>query len=375
VEGIRTDVRVVNLSLIAVDWYIDQLRRKVNDSPAIAMSIPQEKIRGFRRVQTPFYSPSGKEPEMTLQELLKFVGDDHPVPAQGGRDFNSYVPTHNVVIPVNRQEMIANGMLSPADSNVVDTIRFSLGDRSFLIKDDLAILDIIASNFGKRPIYWAVTTREEKLLGLNDYLQLEGLSLRLVPARTASAGEAFGIIGSGRVDTEIAYKNIMEKWRWGNFDKERLHVDRSYMPSLQTMRVAMIRIARQMIGEGKKDKAIALTDKYFEVFPEFNFPYDQFSAYMTDVYARAGANEKAAAKIRAIAKSTEAEMKFYQSQTPDFQKGYEQDFRYAMSAAQTLLSIADYMKDDALKLELQNKFQPFMPNVPPMPGLREQDIQ
>ena len=374
VEGIRTDVRVVNLSLIAVDWYMAQLRRKVNDSPAIEMSIPQEKIRGYKRVQVPFYNPSGKEPEMTLAQVLKFIGDDHPVPAQGGRDFDSYVPTHKIAIPVNKTELLANGMLTPADSNAVDTIRFDLGDRTFLIKDDLAILYMINSTFGKRPIYWAVTTREEKLLGLADYLQLEGLSLRLVPFRTRSAGEAFGIIGSGRVATDIAYQNIMEKWRWGNFDKERLYVDRSYMPSLQTMRVAMIRLARQLISEGKKDKAIALTDKYFASFPDFNFPYDQFSAYMVDVYARAGAKDKAAEKSRAIAKSVEQEMKFYHSQTPDFQKGYEQDFRFALSAAQTLLSIADYMQDDALKLELQNTFKPYMPDVPPMPGIQEEPI-
>ena len=369
VEGIRTDVRVVNLSLIAVDWYIGQLRRKVNNSPAIDMSIPQEQLRGYKRVQVPFYNPSGAEQEMTLQQVLKFIGENHPVPAQGGRDFDSYVPTHKIALPVDKQAMIANGMLSPADSNAVDTIHFNLGDKQYLIKDDLAILDIVASNFGKRPIYWAVTTREEKLLGLADYMQLEGLALRLVPFNSPGGAEAFGIIGSGRVGTDIAYKNIMENWRWGNFDKERLFVDRSYMPSLQTMRVAMIRVARQLISEGKKDKAIALTDKYFEVFPEFNFPYDQFSAYMADIYARAGANDKAAEKVRAIAKSVEEILRFHQSQTPDFQKGYEQDYRFALSAGQTLLAIADYIKDETLKKELEAKLNPYMPVAPPMPGL------
>ncbi len=369
VEGIRTDVRVVNLSLIAVDWYIDQLRRKVNDSPAIELSIPQEKLRGYKRVQLPFYSPTGQEPEMTVQQVLKFVGEDHPVPMQGGRDFDSYVPTHKMSIPVNKQAMIANGLLAANDSTVVDTIHFDLGDKSYLIKDDLAILDVVASNFDKRPIYWAVTTREEKLLGLADYLQLEGLALRLVPIRSRSEGNSFGIIGSGRVDTEIAYRNIMEKWHWGNFDKERLFVDRSYMPSLQTMRVAIIRVARQLINEGKKDKAIALADRYFEVFPEFNFPPDQFSAYMADIYSRAGANDKAAKQIRSIAKTQEELLRFYKSQTPDFQKGYEQDFRFAAGTAQTLIGIAQYMKDDSLRQELENKFNPYLPNTPGLPGL------
>jgi hypothetical protein len=279
-----------------VDWYINQLRRAVNDSPAIEMSIPAEKIRGFKRVQTPFYSPNNApEREMTLAQVMKFIGEDHKLPTQGGRDFDSYLPTRKIALPVNKAEMIANKLISPNDSSLVDTIRFDLGKKEFLIKDELAILDIINSNFSKRPIYWAVTCREDKLLGFDDYLQLEGLALRLVPKRSPSASDAYGIVGSGGVDTETTYKNIMENWRWGNFDQKKLFVDRSYMPSLQTMRVVFIRTARHLVLEGKKDKAIALVDRYFEVFPEYNFPYDQFTAFLADVYFRAGANDKAAA--------------------------------------------------------------------------------
>lgn len=368
VEGIRTDVRVVNLSLIAVDWYINQLRRAVNDAPAIEMSIPQEQIRGYKRVQTPFYAPNG-EREMLLSDVLKYLGEDHKLPTQGGRDFDTHLPTRQFVLPVNKAEMIANNLISPNDTTILDTIRFNLGEKEYLIKDELAILDIINSNFSKRPIYWAVTCREDKLLNLQDFMQLEGLSLRLVPKYTPSATDAYGIIGSGGVDTETAYKNIMEKWRWGNFDQKRLFVDRSYMPSLQTMRVVFIRVARQLVLEGKKDKAIALVDKYFEVFPEYNFPYDQFSAFLADVYFRAGDNEKAKAKIRDIAKTMEQNLRHYNSLSPNFQKGYKQENDFALGTAQTLMRMADDLKDDELKKELERIFVPYMPNRPLLPGM------
>jgi hypothetical protein len=367
VENIRTDVRVVNLSLIAVDWYISQLRRAVNNSPAIEMSIPQDKIRGFKRVQIPV-NPQGDR-EMSLSQAIKFMSEDHPTPSPGGgRGMDTYMPARKLYIPVNKQEAIANHLISPNDSTVVDTIRFNIGDRkSYLIKDDLAILDIINSNISKRPIYWAVTCREEKLMGLQDYLQLEGLSLRLVPSKNKGNMDNYGIIGSGRVDTETAYRNIMEKWRWGNFDKKRQYVDRSYMPSLQTMRVAMIRIARQLVIEGKKDKASALADKYFAAFPEYNFQYDQFSTFMADIYLRADQKDKAAEKFRAIAKSLSQQMRFYKSQTPAFQRAYQSDSQYTAATAQNLMRMASELKDPALDKELEELLLQYLPS-PGAPG-------
>jgi hypothetical protein len=371
VEKIRTDVRVVNLSLIAVDWYIEQLRRAVNDSPAIEMSIPSEQLRGFKRVQTPFFAPRGEQ-EQDIRQVLKFLAEDHKQESGGGRAFDTYLPTRKMFIPVNKQWFVDNKLVAAGtDSTLVDTLRLDLGrDKKYIIKDELAMLDIVASNIGKRPIYWAVTCREDKLLGLEDYLQLEGLGLQLVPKKVRSSMEAYGIIGSGGVNSDQMYENIMQKWRWGNFDKERAFVDRSYMPSLQTMRVSIIRLARQLVVENKKDKAVALVDKYFEVFPQMNFQYDQFTAFMTDIYFLSGEKEKAAAKIREIAAQMEQQFKFYESLNSDFKKGYKQDSDYTASTVQNLMKMAANMEDNALFQELQAKFQPYMPAQGGQPGLQ-----
>ncbi len=374
VEKIRTDVRVVNLSLIAVDWYINQLRRKVNQSEPIKMSIPEEQIRGFKRVQIPYTSnnPAAAR-EMNLADVIKFLGEDHKVPTGGqGRDFDTYLPTHRINIPVNKEAVYKAGLAVVKDSNsvMVDTIRMDLGEKTtYIIKDQLAIMDIIASNLWDRPIYWAVTCREDRLMGLEDYLQLEGLGLRLVPFKGRSQPE-YGIIGSGSVDTDKAFDNIMNKWTWGNFDKEHLFVTKSYLPSLQTMKLTMIRVGRMLTVEQKKDKANALSDKFFEVFPTLNFAHDQFSTYMADNYARNGAPEKAAAKIREIAAQMEQQLQYIEAQEPTFKAAYRQDQQFILSSVQTMIGSATFMKDEALMSELEKQFGPFMPKMPQGGGLK-----
>ena len=376
VENIRTDVRVVNLSLIAVDWYIEQLRRKVNNSAPIKMSIPSEAVRGYKRVQIPYFPPAGGAQEMNLRDVLKFLGENHPKPTGGdGRDFDSYLPTHKMFIPVDKEAVYSNNVVARGDSMraVVDTIHIDLGEKtSYIIKDQLAILDIISSNIWERPIYWAVTCREDRLMGLDDYLQLEGLGLRLIPVKGRSQQE-YGMVGSGSVNTDIVFDNIMNKWAWGNFDKEQLYVSRSFLPSLQTMKLTMVRAGRQMTVEGKKDKAIALADKFFEAFPAFNFAHDQFSAYMADVYARSGANDKAKQRILEIAEQAEEQLKYIKSQDANMQASYRQDLQFTLGTVQTLMGSAAQMKDEALSQELNTRFDQYFPKGtnPSLPGLRQ----
>ena len=350
VEGIRRDVRVVNLSLIAVDWYIDGLRRKVNESPQVKMSIPQAAMRGYKRNQLPI---SGGTGEMSITDLIKYLGEDHPVPTRN-YTFESQAPTHNIFIPINKEAAIKNGIVSATDS-IVDKVSFTLPG-NYIIKDDLAILDILANNASERPIYWAVTCRPEKMEGLGDYMQLEGLATRFIPVKSAS-DRSFGIIGSGRVSTDKVFDHVMNKFRWGNFDKEKTFISKNYQPSVQTTQFVILRTSLDMIRKGDKDKATQLIDKMFESFPNMNFPYNSQTMYFLDAYVQAGAYEKAKKHIKILADNMAANLKFYNSLSQDDRSNtFAQDSQSDMQTVEQLKALVLRAGDAAMQADLEKQF-------------------
>lgn len=364
VEGIRRDVRVVNLSLIAVDWYIDLLRRKVNDSAPVKLTLTSDAIRGNKRNQVLLNQPQGGGQRMTLQQYLQFIAEDHPVPLQGGRMTESFLPTDQVVLPVNKAEVLAAGVVSVADTaNIVREIPVALEGKQYLTKDELAILDVIASNLWERPIYFSVTTRADKMMGFDKYCQLEGLALRLIPVRSEGEPRFGSMLGAGRVNADKLLDNVFNKFRWGNFDQRELFVDNSYGPSVQSQQFMMIRGGETLLQEGRSDEAVELADEYFKRFPNYNFPYDYQTAYMLGIYTRAGAYESAKPYMDVLANNLADELEFYASLSPiTLQSSYAQQQSYARNAASTLLSFAQQNEDEEMLRRLQALFGTYLGN-------------
>jgi hypothetical protein len=363
VEGIRTDVRVVNLSLIAVDWYINLLRRKVNDSPPIKLTIPEEAIRGKKRNQVFYYNPSGQpDRDMAIQDWIRFIGQDNPLRA-GQREIESHYQTKNVYIPVDKEAVLAQGVVGIEDTAaIVSSIPLSIR-RESLIKDDIAVLDIIASNLWERPVYFAVTCRPEKLFGLADYMQLEGLALRIVPVKSQSDPN-YGIIGSGRVDADAVYENVMDKWKWGNFDKFDLFVDRSYMPSVQSIQLSIRRAAFELLRREDNERAIALIDKYFEAFPHMNFPYDYRTLYMLSVYFQAGAYDKAKPHLEILADETADYLAYYNSLSQRIvDSSYDTQFQLALRTMLDIKREAQRANDEEFLQYLEEIFKAYDPEL------------
>lgn len=362
VEGIRTDVRVVNLSLIAVDWYINQLRRKVNDSPAIKMTVPAEGYRGNKRNQVFYYNPSGQDQPTSAQALMKFIGEYHPLRTSSGREIESHIPSKDIFIPVDSATVVDNGIVNPADDvQLASRIPLSLPLRGrepqYIIKDELAVLDIIASNLWERPIYFAVTVRPDKLLGLNNYLQLEGLALRITPFRAEGEANQYGVVGNGSVNTDAIYTNVMEKFRWGNFDNYDLYVNDSYAPSVQSHQLMMRRAALSMLDEGKQEQALEMIDKYFESFPHMNFPYDYRAYTMIQVYLEAGAFDRARPHLEILAEETSDQLAFFESLDPTvIETSFSTEYGLAMRVKDDLLRIARENDDSEFLQRLEELF-------------------
>lgn len=362
VEGVRPDVRVVNLSLIAVDWYIEQQRRKINESAAIKMTIPSESYRGNKRNQVYYITSEMSEQELPISSVLRFIGEYHPLEGSGSKQ-ESFLPTNKIYIPIDKARWIANKYLSPQDS-VLDRIpvAFDVKEQGdYVLKGDLAVMDIIASNINDRPIYFSVTADPSKFLGLNQYMQLEGLALRIVPVRSVPDRQ-FGVFGLGRVAGDSLYNNVMTKFKWGNFDKQQLFVDKSYTPSVNAMRMVQMRGAFDLINKGDKKRAADLAENTLKVFPNQNFPFDGTIIPALSLIATADSLDRIKPYMKTLAENMREKMIFFNSLTPaERAQGYESDFDDTKKVINDMLDIIRRGKDTQFEEEIKKIIGPYIP--------------
>lgn len=252
VEGIRKDIRVINYSLLGIDWYINQLRYKVNESPAIDVIWSADQIEGSKRDYIE-YKPNPSMPDdkfYNLYDIMKnYVGKDNP-------DNDYSFPVKNVTVPVDVAAAIKNGTVNATDS-VVASLDFSL-PRNALMKNELAVLNIIAANNWKRPIYFTNAGAE---LGFDQYLRRDGLSYRLAPVKNS------------KVNTDWMLDKLTNKFSYGNADKAGVYFDEENRRHLNGIRSAYAELAIELASKNRKEDARAVLNKVDKMMLESNFGY------------------------------------------------------------------------------------------------------
>ncbi len=358
VEGFRTDVRVVNLSLANTDWYIEQMRRKAYDSDPVPLTLTEAQYRQGTRDYVPIYD----NPRLGLdtskyydiRELIKFIASEDSeakLTTQGGTELN-YLPTTKIAIPVDSAALVANGVI-PKDykGSVPKQIFWDL-NKGYLLKADLMIMDILASNNWKRPVYFAITVGDDAYLSLENYFQLEGLAYRVVPIRTDNQDGQ-----TGRVYADLMYENIMTKFKWGGMENDNIYMDENNLRMTFNFRNNFARLSEALLKEGKKDKAIEVLDKCMEVMPRNTIPYNYFMLPVIEAYYRCEQFDKANKLVKDLADIYEKDLTYYFSLQPSFYDKIDYESQQAMSVMQRLTGLTKGYKQDALAKDIEARFK------------------
>lgn len=307
VEGVRTDVRVCNLSYLQTDWYIDQMKSKAYESEPLPISFTHDQyVQGTRDVVYLMEDPRLKG-SVELKKALEFVKDDNPRTKLEQADNAAYIPSKKLYYVVDKAAVIKNKVVEPQDyDKIVDTITIDFSDKHYITKDELMVLDMIANNNWERPIYFAITIGRDKYLNLQDYFQLEGLAYKLVPIKTPSDGISFG-----RVNTRLMYANVMENFKWGNMNDPKVYIDENNGRMMQNIRNTFDRLASSLVAEGDNTKAAKVLDRCIELIPHKTVPYNYFSMMMAETYFKAGQAQKGKEIITTIMDSYEEQLDYF----------------------------------------------------------------
>ena len=324
VEGIRPDVRVINLSLLGVDWYIDQLRYQVNESKPLKLTFTPDQLQGSDRDMIR-YNQDRRIPESTyvdLKKVMKFVASDDDnakVLLQNGEKDN-YMPTRHFYLDVDTDKVNKLNMLDPADHGQMVTRMEWTMNNTTLLKNDLITLDIIANNVMDRPIYFAVSGSPEAYLGLEKYLQLEGLTYRVVPKPNTSG--PYNI--PARLDQ--MYDNMMNKFRFGGIkENPNVYLDENILRMTLNLRANYGRLGETLLAKAAqeesmgnadaaksyREKAAKAIDLSLDQLPATRVPHSVFDYTYPEIYYQAGQKEKGHKLLLEMMDKAKDELNYY----------------------------------------------------------------
>lgn len=293
-EGKRTDARVCNLEYLQTEWYTDQMVRPAYNSPSLPIA--------WKRAE---YVDDGKHGYFPIVDrkaeldAFKKAHPNGPDPYELTYIMDNYVrtkqifPTDSVVVKVNKQNVINQGITVPAGMEIPDHISLSLkwAGRG-MSRKQVMIYEMLARNNWKRPIYMSVTLGADNYAGLQDYFCLEGLAYRLTPFK----------LGQSRIDTDKMYTNLMTRFKYGNVAMPGIFLDETNLRMAQTHRRMFSILVERLLNEGKKDKALAALRMCEKVLPEATVPYEYADVDLATLWFHAGDKANAARVAKEVAR-------------------------------------------------------------------------
>ncbi|MCX6235268.1 MAG: DUF2723 domain-containing protein [Bacteroidetes bacterium] len=345
VEGVRTDVRVVNFMLASGDWYIHQMANKVYDSEPLKFTLTQDQYnKGINQI-IPYFEEKSIKGRVELKLLVDFLASENQstkVMLQNGQ-WIKYFPTKKVRLTVDPGKAVTNGIVPRYLAGRIDSVVEWDIKTNYLYKNDLMLLDFLATNNWERPVYFANPSSVGHIFNVEPYFHLEGFVYKFMPVK------AFDYIqGLGGISTEETYDILINKCKWGNLNSPRVYVDRESYRNSMIPKQNFMRLAQALMEINKPDSAVRAADVCLEVFPDNKIKFDVYMLPFVDVYYRAKQPLKGNALVEQLVKNYEEDIIYYNSQEGSFAKYYEEETRQAFTILNRLAQICEQYEQKEL---------------------------
>jgi len=292
IEGYRTDIRILITNLLATDWYIDQMKKVAYKSKPVPSQL-EHQFYTYGNNDIIFYKPVTKD-TLSIKNWMDWIVSDDPrtkEELQSGKIVNTF-PSKHIRIPVDKKAVLKNGIVPLKDADkIVPYIDIHLKG-NYIPKHRLIMLDIIANNNWERPIYFTGGSfGDDDYIWMKEYLQLNGLTYKLVPIKTKIDPE--NPYQMGRIDTETMY-NTVKNWDWGNGESPEIYHDTETRRNGISYRINLGRLAKALVDEGQISKAEEILDlglekipiEFYEYYTPLNFFIDGYYKINKEIMAR-----------------------------------------------------------------------------------------
>jgi hypothetical protein len=357
IEKVRTDVKIVNTSLFMTDWYIDQMKTKTYESEPLPVSFNHDEYVGDKLDYVAYIQKI--ESRWDIKDFINFIKNPKStVEMQNGQTIHFY-PTNKIRITINKDDIIKNKVVSPKYyDSIVPYIDIDIKG-SALYKNRLMMLDIIANNNWKRPIYFSNGAFDaEDYLWMKDYLQLEGMAYKLVPIRTPLPKDG-SPLDMGMIDSEKLYNNVM-KMDWGNSESLSIYHDPETRKNSINYRSYLARLMNQLIVEGKKEKAKNIIDLAMAKMPLEKFDYYSLVDPFAKGYYAIGEKAKAQDLLKKLIKKYQENLDYYSKLDPSEQTSIAIEIITDLERYRGLLQVAKESGDMAFYNQCKTPFNTYI---------------
>lgn len=306
VEGFRTDVRVIVLSYFDTDWYVEQMTRKVNESEAIPFSLEYNNYKKGTNDVLYVMEREGLE-AISAKEYLKLIKNESDLLklSSSSRTSINMVPARNLILDVDTQKVFNDGLIPEGmEDLMVSQINMQVKG-SYMTKGSLMLVDMITTNNWERPIYFNNTSLATIGFDLEDYVVMEGLTYRLLPVRKPQESR------TELVNTDLAYKNIMENFAFRGMDNPNNYFDDEYRRFVSNHRSSINSVAIALLDEGDMEKAAGILKHGLTVMPDKAIAYDLANGQSVPLLFEVGEDDLALDIVEKISVKSVQMLDFY----------------------------------------------------------------